>query len=1057
MALQLNVSNSLTHLAEKLTEDLQNLQQNIFQPYYVVTQTEGMNNWLKQHIAGDAGIAANYKFLKPNDLVNQLYYLIGGIQKSTLSSQNMTWLLFEILGQKEFISKFPRIAAYFNNQDIDKDVKRLSLAEKMADLYDQYQIYRAEMMLKWNESFINDIAENDWQQYLWLKAKEISKNNLPDKTTLGEEILNALKDKTELSFLKSKIPAVHIFGLSIITQFHLKILEELGKHIDVFFYLLNPAPSEYWFEDKTEKQLAAWRRKGFDVSLNNTGNPLLSSWGKLMQNTFNQLFTNDEILNSLNETRIEEPATDSLLHKIQNDIFYNKNDERNIILKNDLEDNSITINSCYTIAREVEVLYNYLVYLIDERKEKLSPRDIVIMSTDINAYAPYIKAIFDNAPYSFPVTIADESFTDTDTITNALATILQMDRDNFKSEEVLQILDSSFIKKRFGITDIALIRKVVDEANIRFGIEGKTEDDTKYVSWDYGLKRILYGICMSGGEEYAMEDDTIFPIDSLEGSDSLELIRFSHFINVLIDSINERKNKRSLAAWVEYTEQVLHNLICEPGEEVDEDYTIVIEHLENLNETNEFLNEQISFEVFKSSFAKSLSASFQTGTFSKGGITFCSLIPMRSIPFKVVAMLGLSYDKFPRKEIPGSFNLMEIKKQKGDRNVKENDKHLFLETLLSAKEYLYISYIGRKPQDNSEVPPSAMVDELIDYIETGYKNEVRNLLVTQQPLQNFSRKYNSENAKYYDYRNDKVGEKKNILKKDNERTTFKFEEIGLSDLVRFFKNPFKEFYSKVLGINYREDDLLLRETELFEIEKGLQLWKIKKELLKIDPEESASLKKRYIKTGMLPLKNMADAELGHIEQMIAPVREVLNECIDHEEPAILNVEFFLEGSNVKGVIENVFGNKIIFTSLSKNESKYLIEGTIIYLAAIASGNNHTIHFISANKMNVFNGLKISPQSAIDHLTEMVKLYKQGHEKIISFYPDFDISLSNINDLSYDVFLKVIGKAMKHAEECIHNEFQNGYFENESKFEEYKQNAGIILKPVETIFAEYFNS
>lgn len=278
MALQLNVSNSLARLVENLTENLENQQQKVFQPYYIITQTEGMNNWLKHNIANRLGIAANFKFLKPNDLISQLLYLMGGNHRPALSKENMTWLLFKILGEQEFISKFRSIADYYNNDHTDNDVKRLALAEKMADLYDQYQIYRPEMMGKWNENSQEKISQNDWQQFLWLKAKEISKDKLPDKASIRKDILEMLKSGMEFPFLTSKIPAVHIFGISIITEFHLEILQELGKHIEVVFHLLNPAPSEYWFEDKSEKQLAAWRRKGLDVSFNNTGNPLLTSW-----------------------------------------------------------------------------------------------------------------------------------------------------------------------------------------------------------------------------------------------------------------------------------------------------------------------------------------------------------------------------------------------------------------------------------------------------------------------------------------------------------------------------------------------------------------------------------------------------------------------------------------------------------------------------------------------------------------------------------------------------------------------------------------------------------
>ncbi len=153
-------------------------------------------------------------------------------------------------------------------------------------------------------------------------------------------------------------------------------------------------------------------------------------------------------------------------------------------------------------------------------------------------------------------------------------------------------------------------------------------------------------------------------------------------------------------------------------------------------------------------FLASLDSARRTSLFISEGITFCSMIPMRSVPFKVVALLGMTAKDFPRKEKPVSFSLLQQAHMLGDRNVKDNDKHLFLETLVSAKEYLYISYVGRSVKDNTVLPPSVLVEELIDYVQmlaADSKLNVSDYVVTQHPLHTYSPKYNSGDSKLYRY------------------------------------------------------------------------------------------------------------------------------------------------------------------------------------------------------------------------------------------------------------------------------------------------------------------
>jgi len=785
-------------------------------------------------------------------------------------------------------------------------------------------------------------------------------------------------------------------------------------------------------------------------------------WGRVVQDTFGLFFQYDAFINAYDSEGIVVPEPDTLLNKIQHDIFNNANEHRNRIYPEDIEDGSITINNCYTVAREVEVLYNYLVHLVDRKKETLSPRDIVVMVRDIDAYAPYIKAIFNNAPYKFRYTIADESYADSDNLFNALHAILRLNEENFKAEEVLQLLDSSYIRKRFGINNVPLVRSVVDQANIRFGIHGAREDETFLVSWKYGIRRIMFGICMSGGEEYGKGDDSFYPLDILEGSDSLEVIRFCHFAEVLINAVEERKKERSISGWVEYIESLLHNMVYEPDEEVDEDYNTLMQQLADYNLLNDYMSDTVTFDVFSHSFLQTLTGTTRTGLFVNGGITFCSLIPMRSIPFRVVAMLGLDYDKFPRREQPIGFNLMEKNKQRGDRNVKDNDKHLFLETVLSARQYLYISYVGQSAKDNSRMPPSALVDELLDYIEsgTGEPDKVREKLVTRQPLQGFSRKYLSGNERLYSYLNTTVPERP-VTRAGKVMEPLVLEEVDLDELVRFFKNPFKAYYNKVLGIYYNDEQVLLNETEIFQLD-SLQKWNLKNELLQMDATAIANMKIRLVKTGRLPLKNMAYVALQQIESEVRPVRDKYRTCINGAEEESVQVNLDIEGTLLKGTIHSVFDGKLVQVSWSKREDKYLIEAYIRYLAGRAAGVLTGMCFISgASKQEAFEAMPLAQEEALRRLTALMEIFREGFERITPFYPDFDIKPADVAELDFSKFVKKVDKALDKGDDStvdpyISREYENGFFNDEATLDTYKTICTHVLLPLAEMIPGYYN-
>lgn len=1062
MGFELNVSNSLDELSVKIFENFESKDLPVFQPHFVVTQTEGMNNWLKLQLANRQGIAANVRFLKPNDLIQKVHYLLGGKYVGTLSPGNISWVLYRILGEPEFQVKFPAIAAYYIGEDENSSIRRMALAEKVADLFDQYQVYRTDYIEEWNNASPVSISNDDWQKYLWARTKELTGDKMIDKIVMSRMIIESLSDPLLCDELKARIPALHIFGISITTPYHLRIFEALARHIDVCFYLLNPAPEQYWLDTISEKQanilVSKGKAKAADVVV---GNSLLTSWGRIIKETFSLLFENDEFLNAYEPVNIHEPGTDSLLHKIQHDIFNNSDSHARYKLDDaDLKDGSITINSCYTIAREVETLYNYLVHLVDKKNEQLSPREIVVMVSDINAYAPYIKAVFNNAPYAFNYTIADESFTNNDNIVNALKAVMEISEEDFKAEEVVQLLDSTYIRRRCGVSNIALIREIVDRANIRFGTKGNREDDTSFVSWKYGLQRIIFGICISGEDEFIANGESLYPVDVIEGSDSAELVRFAYFVEVLMASLEERKQNRTISSWVDHVRSLVQNLVYQVGGTINEDHIFLQQQLDAYNELNNVYSEPVSYEVFSHSLLQSLSAATRSSAFAGGGITFCSLIPMRSIPFKVVAMLGLNFDKFPRKETSYSFNLMEKERRKGDRNVKDNDKHLFLETLLSAKKYLYISYLGQSVKDNSILPPSALVDELIDYIQSGCeKDTVMHSLVTRHPLHGFSRRYSSGDETFFNYIIDKPGTGHDFINKEKDILPGIMEELSITSFINFFRNPIKSYYNEVLRIRYDEEAVLLNETEVFELD-GLQQWSLKNQLLLAEKNELPALRDRLVRTGSLPLKNMSIVQMQQVNLEIETTRELFRETIGDRTCDSKEIELELGPTVLKGRLENVYDDELVFVCFSSNENKYLLEAYIMYLVGIAAGVIRGLQFISEKKGKVFTAERISQRDAEQRLELLLDLYLRGHQHILLFYPDLKLSPAEIESMDMKAYKKALDDRFdNHQFPCTDKyalrQFDKGTFTSIEAMEEFREYSGIILGPLVAVFPNFF--
>ena len=1059
MALHFKISNALEGLAHELVNDFKHRKTSLFQADRIVTQTVGMNNWLRIHMAGELGILANVQFLQPMDSVALVYQLLDGPRGTVLTKEYMQWKLFAALKHDDFTAKYPALAHYYQGDTR----KRMAFAERIADLFDQYQIYRPEMVKAWGKGkCITAFAEEQWQQALWQYLFETGGNPVFDRMFMHDHIVQQLQQPLQQQKLKQALPALYFFGLSIVTPYQIHLFQVMSAFIDIHFYILNPAPYSYWMEDLTQKQIERSKSNPHHPAQGSpVGNTLLLNFGKVIKDTFRLFFDDENYLNTYTEVGIKEPVPDSLLRKIQSDIFFNlPPGEANAIQAKDLQDGSIIVNSCYTKLREVEVLYNFLVRMADKGQLK-TVQEVLVMVTDIDAYVPYIKAVFDNAPHYFPYTLADHSLVFGDTALNAIHALLQFDGNLFMAEDVLQLLEFEVIAKRFGITKPDYIRRALIRANCLFGADGRQEDETKVLSFAYAQERFLLDYCLKGQEGQPIDigaAEPFYPIDFAEGAEGLELIRFAHFVEMLRKHVEARNHLQTMAQWLHELGEMLENFIVQNEESAEEELSRLNLQLDRLQALSDVDAEPISYEVFCQLVTPYITADQRNANFLSGGITFSSLIPMRSVPFPIIAVLGLNFDQFPRHEKPLSFDLMQKAPKLGDRNIKDNDKHLFLETLLSAGQILYMSYLGSNTKDNSAIPPSALVEELLEY--TGLK-------ANRHPLHNFSSKYNAAGQDVlYSYA--LLPERQASLRSKAVQKQEIQLEIETAQFLKFFDHPVKYFFKQVLGIHYETNANAIASSEPFELDH-LQKWVHQQALLEINtPERIAAYREQQIRAGRLPLKNFGALMLQDLEQDVVPLRKLLMKyrAID-EKPVGLVVSIdqqqlpALQGRTLSGVIQNCYQRYHIVHCTSKSEYKYLLKAYLEALLLAAAGHQLSTVFVSQQHEEAYELQTLSAARAAQLLTPWVQHYAESSQQLWPFAPTllkpYDVAPTAPIDTQ-----QIASKVQKRVEEDFNplqdlyllKLYELGYFQHATFLEQFGHNSVWVHQQLVQAFPSY---
>ncbi|MBC9252912.1 exodeoxyribonuclease V subunit gamma [Pseudomonas alcaligenes] len=694
-----------------------------FAPARVVVPSQGIGRWLTLQLAREQGIAMQLEVQLPSAFVWELSRLVLGQlpEQSAFTPLTLSWRLYDWLCESANLELAPRLARYLEGGD---ERRRLSLATRIADVFDQYLLYRDDWLAAWERDELCDLgADEAWQALLW---RELTKDGHPHRARLLDDLLQRLYDPAPITGLPERLL---VFGISSLPPHHLRVLEGLARHTEVIIFALNPC-REAWGEIRDIRELAKQPELSPDEWYLDVGHPLLASLGKQGRDFFDSLFSLASAEGGQETGLYSEDADlhdDSLLHALQHDILRLRTRSADERIELRADDRSLELHIAHSPLREVEILHDQLLARF-AADPSLTPDQVVVLTPDIERYAPYIEAVFaprEGAP-RIPFSLADRSLRAELPLLEAFIDLLALPESRFAAEEILAWLEQPAIARRAGIEpeDLPLLRDWLRDAGVRWGRDaghhaalGLPEDNA--FTWAQGLDRLLLGFAAPpqlAGEGIPLLGDNL-PLDALEGARGQLLGRLCAFVGKLAGLAESLQRPRPLGDWALDLQGLIDSLFDE--REAGDTLLLLSQACAALarQAADAGIERPLELALVRQQLGTALEAGGGASGFLTGAVTFCTMVPMRSLPFRLVCLLGLDDGALPRRTPAAGFDLISHKPRRGDRARRLDDRYLLLETLLSARDGLYLSYVGRDPRDNAVLPPSVLVSELLEAVD----------------------------------------------------------------------------------------------------------------------------------------------------------------------------------------------------------------------------------------------------------------------------------------------------------------------------------------------------
>jgi exodeoxyribonuclease V gamma subunit len=908
----------------------------------ILVQSNGMAEWVKMELARLGQVCAATQVELPARFLWRTFRQVLGADavppESALDKLPMTWRLMALLPGLVSQDEFLPVAGFLQRKDAgggdlgDFSGDRLwQLASRLADLFDQYQIYRADWLHAWEQG--RDVlldaagrslplaADQLWQPALW---RAVLGTLLPHEAQatrprLQQRMLARLQSEDALPPAVAR--RVVVFGMSHMPLSTLQTLAALSQHRQVLLALPNPC-RYHWGDIMDGRELLAslrrrqGQRPGPDLStialqdMHAHAHPLLAAWGRQGRDFIRQLDVFDDAEQA--QGRFGAPrmdffdqpcdeagdvATLPLLAQVQAHI----RDMRPLAEHPPCElpalDRSIVFHTAHSKVRELEVLHDQLLHAFANAPldQPLQPRDVVVMVPDIAPLAPAIRAVFGQYKRGdrryIPFDIADLSAKSASPIVGAVDWLMQLPQQRCTMSELVALLEVPALAARFGIAPESLPRLTLwmVAAGIRWGLNDAHRQDlglgacgSQNSAW-FGLQRMLMGYAAGVVAHADFErPGHIEPFADLGGLEAELAGCLAHLLQSLLAWWDLARVPAQAEDWAARCTSLMQGFF-KPVDDADRATLLALADASQAWRAacdGVYDHTPVPLSVARSAWMDALEVPALNQRFRAGGVTFCTLMPMRAIPFEVVCLLGMNDGDYPRASLRSDFDLMGQAGQArpGDRSRRQDDRQLMLEALLSARRLLYVSWCGRSVRDNSEQPPSVLVSQLRDYLAQGWGQAAVHARTTHHPLQPFSRLYFEEGSGLStfarEWRAAHSAHSSNAVAAT--ATTEPPQVIDANDatpltlarLIQFLRNPVKAYFRHQLGVVFDDLSAEQADDECFEL-AGLDNYQLMQELLEpwsgpgaqaASAQHLAQALQRQQAAGRLPLAGMGVLE-----------------------------------------------------------------------------------------------------------------------------------------------------------------------------------------------------
>lgn len=1030
-------SNRLEQLADALVDVLQDPLPSPMDQEWICVQTQGISLWLGMRLSRQLGVWANAYHPFPRVVIESLFSSALDREDNvpySAETNALAWGIMAILPHHLDRPEFSSLKHYL--ADDDHGVKRYQLSCRIGRAFDQYAVYRPDMVLAWEAGLGTKPAlapEQRWQPILWRAFwKHLGSGHA---ASVFQQYLSALTDgKAPLSGLP---PRLSFFGISTLPPLYLRALEALPQTLPVHLFILSPS-REFWADIRSRKQIErnALKQAGDGASFEGDayleeGHPLLATLGHLGREFQVVLEENTRYVEPRDDL-YEDPAMDdagNMLSILQSDML-NLNLRRNGStppLPVSRRDRSIEIHVCHSPMREIQILKDQLLNMLDE-DSSLYPHDIIVMAPNIETYAPFIEAVFNadaKTPQAIPYTVSDRQLIQDVAVIRAFMGFVRLARSRLSIQEVIDFLSLEPVRERFDLTEeeVGTGIRWFNDAGIRWGIDGNHRTEVGQPNfyentWQFGLDRLLVGVAMP--EDHSLLFDAVLPYTKIQGKEAESLGKLADFCERLFDAWRRCQSVKSAGEWQDTFLQALSNLVaCRP--ETESHHQLIRQACQALvaDSMGAGFEEPLHLDVVERWIADWLNQRTATSGFLSGGVTFCNLLPMRSIPFKIVYLIGMNDLDFPRRKPSMGFDLTEWAPRPGDRSVRQDDRYLFLEALLSARSRFVTSYVGYDIQDNSPKPPSVVVDELLDalcdgfFLDTGLNtgapssDDFRDHIVTRHFLHPFHANYFlSEKKKYFSYSPAffagavaAMGEKKPPpcflpmampMAMSGVRPANRM--VRLQDLLQFFRMPVRFFLKHRLGISLQDDadGLDTREPMLPDALERFDMgeFMLKELLAGQTPENIYHLLRA---AGKLPLGKAGRSFYEEMAETVTPIADEVSQRTGEEKMPPLSVDVEIEGVRISGVLGNRWSRTRLLATTGRlsayRKLSFWIEHLLLSSMAEREVAGPSILLGRGNNRVEMVAFPPVPDQAAIWLSELVRLFLRGQTEPLRFFPN----------------------------------------------------------------------